>query len=187
VRGESAVSTGLLLAPQGVGTTIAMWLSGRLVERYGGGRVALAGGTISVIATVPFVIVGGHTSMFALCAAMIFRGFGMGMTMMPSMTSAYRVLRPDQINDASPQLNVLQRVGGSLGVALVTVVLESHLIRAGASTSAQAASFGATYAWVLGLTAVATLPALLLMRLEHQALASGRVTELPEQPVIEAA
>ena len=57
-----------------------------------------------------------------ISAAMIVRGFGIGMSMMPSMTAAYAVLRPDQINDATPQLTVLQRVGGSIGTAILTVV-----------------------------------------------------------------
>jgi hypothetical protein len=105
------------------------------------------------------------------------------------MTSAYRVLRQDQINDATPQLNVLQRVGGSIGVALVAVVLQSHLLHAGlhASASARASSFGATYIWILAVTAVATLPTLLLIRMERLAATAGRVAERAGQPVIEAA
>ena len=47
--------------------------------------------------------------------------------MMPSMTAAYAVLRPDQINDATPQMNVLQRVGGSIGTAVLAVVLQSGI------------------------------------------------------------
>ena len=40
VRGEDAVTTGLLLIPQGIGAAIAMPLAGRLTDRIGGGRVA---------------------------------------------------------------------------------------------------------------------------------------------------
>ena len=44
VRGEDAVTTGLLLAPQGIGAAIAMGLSGRVTERLGGGLTSLIGG-----------------------------------------------------------------------------------------------------------------------------------------------
>src|SRR4051812_21105392 len=39
VRGESPLSTGLLLAPQGVGAMIAMPIAGRLTDRTGVGRI----------------------------------------------------------------------------------------------------------------------------------------------------
>ena len=43
---------------------------------------------------------------------------------MPAMSAAYAVLRPEQIADATPQLTVVQRVGGSIGTAVLAVVLE---------------------------------------------------------------
>jgi EmrB/QacA subfamily drug resistance transporter len=62
VRGEDAVTTGLLLMPQGIGAAIAMRLSARATERFGGGMTALGGGILTVVATVPFVLIGGGTS-----------------------------------------------------------------------------------------------------------------------------
>jgi hypothetical protein len=98
---------------------------------------------------------------------MVGRGFGIGLTMMPAMTAAYARLRPQDIAHATPQLNVLQRVGGSIGTALLTVVLQ-HGLTNGAHTAAGAAdAFGQTYLWVLALTAVAVAPALVLARAER--------------------
>ena len=127
VRGEDAIHTGLLLAPQGIGAALAMALSGRVTERLGGGLTSLIGGVVTIVATIPFVLIEADTSFVLISAAMIVRGFGIGMSMMPSMTAAYAVLRPEQINDATPQLNVLQRVGGSIGTAILTVVLQSGI------------------------------------------------------------
>ena len=82
---------------------------------------------------------------------MIVRGFGIGMSMMPAMTAAYAVLRPDQVNNATPQLNVLQRVGGSIGTAILAVVAPERHQRAGRPTPAGVAgAFGDTYWWVIG-------------------------------------
>src|SRR3954469_607445 len=130
VRGESAVATGLLLMPQGIGAAIAMRMSARATERWGGGLTALGGGIITVVATVPFVLIGGGTSYWIIGAAMVLRGFGVGVSMRPSMPAAFAVLRPEQISHASPQLNVLQRVGGSMGTAILSVVLGHHLASA---------------------------------------------------------
>jgi EmrB/QacA subfamily drug resistance transporter len=187
VRGEDALTTGLLLGPQGIGSAIAMWTSGRATDRFGGGVTALAGGAISVASTIPFVLIGGHTSFVALSGAMVLRGFGIGLSVMPAMTSAFRVLRPNQINDASPQLNVLQRVGGSIGTAIVTVVLQSHLEHAGTSIAAQGAAFGTTFWWVLVVTIVATLPTLLLIQQERRVRSAETALDGSTEAVIEAA
>jgi EmrB/QacA subfamily drug resistance transporter len=166
VRGEDAVTTGLLLIPQGVGAAIAMPLAGSLSDRLGGGRVALAGLAVTLVTTIPFVALGATTSYALIGAAMIGRGFGIGLTMMPAMTAAYGRLEPADIAHATPQLNVLQRVGGSIGTALLTVVLQ-HGLTGAHTPDAAATAFGHTYLWVLLLTAVAAIPAYVLARAER--------------------
>jgi EmrB/QacA subfamily drug resistance transporter len=180
VRGEDAVTTGLLLIPQGLGAAIAMPLAGRFTDKVGGGRVALVGLGVTLLTTIPFVGLQADTSYAVLSAAMIGRGLGIGLTMMPAMTAAFAKLRPEDIAHATPQLNVLQRVGGAIGTALLTVVLQHGLT--GAHTQAAAASaFGHTYVWVLLLSAVAAIPAFILARAEsterEQALPAGVVAE----------
>jgi EmrB/QacA subfamily drug resistance transporter len=169
VRGENAVDTGLLLIPQGLGAAVAMALSGRATERWGGGITAALGTAITLVATIPFVLLGANTSFVLIAAAMIVRGFGIGMSIMPAMTAAYAVLRPDQVTHATPQLTTLQRVGGSMGTAILTVILQTHLESAGASQAAQAQAFGTTFVWVMGISAAALLPTLLLARIERRA------------------
>jgi EmrB/QacA subfamily drug resistance transporter len=185
VRHEDAVHTGLLLAPQGIGAAIAMFLSGRVTERLGGGLTSLIGGTITILATIPFVLIEANTSFVLISAAMIVRGFGIGMSMMPSMTAAYAVLRPDQINDATPQLNVLQRVGGSIGTAILTVVLQSGISGLAAPSPAGiAGAFGDTYYWVLAISLVALAPTIVLTIVERRAKANAEA--LPADVALEA-
>jgi EmrB/QacA subfamily drug resistance transporter len=169
VRGEDAVTTGLLLIPQGLGAAVAMGLSGRVTEQWGAGMTAVVGAVITLAATVPFVMLGADTSFVLIAVAMIFRGFGIGMSIMPAMTAAYGVLTPDQVSHATPQLTTLQRVGGSIGTAVLTVVLQSHLETAGTSQAAMADAFGSTFVWVMGITAVALLPTLFLAYIERAA------------------
>ena len=42
-RGETALTAGLLMAPQGLGAAMVMPIAGRLTDRLGGGRIALVG------------------------------------------------------------------------------------------------------------------------------------------------
>jgi EmrB/QacA subfamily drug resistance transporter len=193
VRGEDAVMTGLLIAPQGIGAGVAMFLSGRATDRWGGGITAFIGGVITVVATLPFVLIQADTSYYVISAAMIVRGFGIGMSMMPAMTAAFAVLRRDQVNDATPQLTTLQRVGGSVGTAILSVVLQQHITSAGAhpTAGAVASAFGTTYWWVLGVTAVALVPTVVLAMVERRARreapASAQIHELPAEAALEAA
>jgi EmrB/QacA subfamily drug resistance transporter len=175
VRGEDAVTTGLLLIPQGVGAAIAMPLAGRLSDRVGGGRVALGGLLFTIVATIPFTLLGATTPYTTIGAAMIVRGLGIGLTMMPAMTAAFATLKPSDVAHATPQLTVLQRVGGSIGTALLTVILQ-HSIQTGAHTpEALAGAFGSTYGWVLALSVLTLIPALVLARTERPAKAAATI------------
>ena len=130
----------------------------------GAGPTALAGGLLSVASTVPFVFLGARTSYALLCLVLVTRGAGIGLSLMPAMTAAYGVLPAGKIADATPQLNILQRTGGSIGTAVFTVILTRQLAHS-ASPAAAANAFGTTFAWVLAITAVAAAPTRRLGRL----------------------
>jgi EmrB/QacA subfamily drug resistance transporter len=179
VRGQDAVHTGLLLMPQGVGAAFAMALSGRVTERVGGGVTAMFGVIVTAIATLPFVFIGAETSYWLIGTAMIFRGFGIGMSMMPSMTAAFSVLRRDQVAHASPQLTVLQRVGGSIGTAIFTVVLQRGIDASGNTPAGVADAFGNTYWWVMAVAVAALVPVIILAHVERRAKAAPAPEPVP--------
>jgi EmrB/QacA subfamily drug resistance transporter len=187
-RGEDAIRTGLFLIPQGIGASIGMNRSALATSRLGAGLTSLCGGIILAVATVPFLLVSAKTPYLFIGTAMIVRGFGVGLAMMPAMTAAFSSLRHEQINDASPQLNVIQRVGGSLGTAVIAVVLQDKLthLATPTSASAKAAVFAQTYWWVLGLTLVSLIPASVLWRVERRSRLEGTEQDVPEEYAIEA-
>jgi EmrB/QacA subfamily drug resistance transporter len=168
IRHESVVDTGLLTAPQGLGMALVMPLAGRLTDRLGGGPLALFGVIVTTLATIPFGLVGAHTSIAGLSVAMLIRGAGIGFAFMPAMAAAFASLERSELSDATPQLNVLQRVGGSIGTAALAVVLQRAL--SGVHTVAgQAAAYGTAF-WVsAGLTALAIIPCVILLRAERAA------------------
>jgi hypothetical protein len=144
-----------------------------------------------VVATIPFTLIGVATPFTVIGVAMVVRGIGIGLSIMPSMTAAFSVLRREQITDASPTLTVLMRVGGSLGTAIIAVVLQGHLAHAHTPV-AEAASFAHTYWWVMAVSLIALVPTLLLVRVERRARAAARsagapVLEPAGAPVLEPA
>ena len=160
-RDLSPLQAGLLVAPQGAGAAIALHFSGRLTDRIGGGLVVLSGLGVLALGTLPFTQVGTGTPYWTLVVALAVRGAGLGFTMMPAMASAYALLQRHQVPRATPMLNVLQRVGGSVGVAVLAVVLERQLRGAHGPTEV-ATAFANTYWWSLVLVLVAVIPATLL-------------------------
>jgi EmrB/QacA subfamily drug resistance transporter len=168
IRGESVVDTGLLTAPMGLGMAFVLPLVGKLTDRFGGGPLALIGVLVTTLATVPFGLIGAHTSIVWLSIAMFVRGMGVGFAFMPAMTAAFAALEPRELADATPQLNVLQRVGGSIGTAVLAVVLQRAL-QGTHTLSAAAGAYGTAFWWSLGLTAAAIIPCLVLLRAERRA------------------
>jgi EmrB/QacA subfamily drug resistance transporter len=187
IRHETVLDTGLLTAPQGLGMALVMPLAGKLTDRYGGGPFALFGVVLTTIATIPFGLIGAHTSIAGLSVAMFIRGMGIGFAFMPAMAAAFAALRRSELSDATPQMNVLQRVGGSIGTAVLAVVLQRAL--AGTHTPAGAASAYGTAFWAsAALTALAIVPCVILVRAERAARVAGAEAERPPtETALEAA
>jgi MFS family permease len=146
-----------------------MPLAGRLTDRLGGGRVAVGGLAVMIAGTLPPAAISDTTSYLVLGAVLLVRGIGIGSSMMPTMVAAYAVLRPRDVPDATPQHNVLQRVGGSIGTAILATVLHGRLGSAAhAGTHVLAGAFASTYWWAIAVTTVAVAPAFVLLRIERR-------------------
>jgi EmrB/QacA subfamily drug resistance transporter len=168
IRHQDPVLTGLLVAPTGAGAALAMLVSARLTDRFGSGLTALAGGLIAAAATVPFMLIGSSTPYVWLSLSMVARGIGVGLCLVPAMTAAYRAVPPERISDGTVQLNVLNRLGGSVATAVFTVVLQHGL---NARVLSVSGSFGTAFRWALGAAVLGSVPAVVLARVESRARA----------------
>jgi EmrB/QacA subfamily drug resistance transporter len=174
-RGLSPAEAGLMLAPQGLGAAITIPLAGRLTDRIGPGRVVLAGLGLMVLGTLPLAWAGASTSYPLLAGALVVRGMGLGAATMPAQSAAFATLGRDTgAAHGTSAINAIQRMGGALGVALMSVVLE-HNLRTGGPV---APAFGHTFAWPVALTLLAFVPAVFLPRRPaaakpRQGIASG--------------
>jgi EmrB/QacA subfamily drug resistance transporter len=188
VRGESVLATGLLVAPQGLGAALALPISGRLTDRFGGGPVALFGVVVTTLTTIPFGLIGAHTSIVSLSLWTFLRGIGIGFAFMPAIAAAFAALKPNELSDATPQMNVLQRLGGSIGTAVLAVVLQRAIISAHhpLTPAGIAGAYSTAFWWSLGIIALAIIPSIVLLRAERQARTSrpGPLAEAPApQPI----
>jgi EmrB/QacA subfamily drug resistance transporter len=127
VRGEDALSAGLILAPQGLGAMVTMPIAGMLSDRIGPGKIVLAGITTITIGMAAFTQVTDSTPYPFLLGALFVMGLGMGGTMMPIMAAALATLTDHNIARGSTLMNITQQVAASMGTALFSVLLTNNV------------------------------------------------------------
>ncbi|MGH4024664.1 MAG: MDR family MFS transporter [Pseudonocardiaceae bacterium] len=181
VHGQTALHTGLLLAPQSVGTLLALPVVGRLTDRIGARPVVLVGIAITVVSALAYTQVGADTNEWLLASALLFWGVGVAASTVPVMAAAYAGLQPALIPRATSAITTIQTVGACFGAAVLAVVLQDRI--ADPESPTLAAAFAVTFWWVLALSALALIPALFLPRREVPAVTAGRV----RQPVLRPA
>lgn len=123
VKGHGALAAGLLVAPLGVGAAVAAPLAGRVSDRIGSRNLALAGGLVATLSAVFFTTVGTGTGDVAIVLAGLALGAGLGFVGPPAMGAVYRTLPGPLVPQGSSVLYMLNQLGGSIGVAVVALLL----------------------------------------------------------------
>jgi len=76
-------------------------------------------------------------------------------------------MRPDQLSDATPQINVLMRLGGAIGTAILAVVLQRAEVGTARTPVELAGAFQAAYWAALGIALLSLIPCVMLLRAER--------------------
>lgn len=131
VMHQTPLRSGLLLIPQGIGAMVTMPWAGVFMDKRGPGKAVLFG--ISLITAgmmfVTFAIARQAGYLPAMLAGLVIIGMGMGCTMMPLSGAAVQALGPHDIARGSTLISVNHQVGGSIGTALMSMVLTSQFNR----------------------------------------------------------
>ncbi|GAA1956497.1 DHA2 family efflux MFS transporter permease subunit [Amycolatopsis minnesotensis] len=155
VHHADSFQVGLLLVPQALGAAAGAFVAGMHADRRGYRVVVVSGMLLALVGTVPFALTG--IPGWLLSAALFVRGAGLGAVMGPTMGAAYASVEAHQTARAAGAVNVLNRIGGSLGTAILMLVL------LGQGTGTEAA-YGTTFWWAIALSSVAVVPALFFPR-----------------------
>jgi DHA2 family multidrug resistance protein len=124
LMGYTATLAGMVLAPGGIATLVAMPLAGRLVTRMNP-KLLLAAG-LGICGYAAFLM--SQFDLYADFATLLWPrmvlGIGMGCLFIPLTTLTLSTIKKEAMGNATGIYNLLRNLGGSFGVAFVTTMLE---------------------------------------------------------------
>jgi len=135
VHGYNALQTGLLLLPQAVTAAFAMPLGGMLTDRIGPRPVVVGGMILLAVGSVLLAQIQVDSPISLVVGALLLRGFAMGFSMMPTMSAALARVPRQYTSRASSITNSLQRIGSSVGIAVLVTILVAQFAGAASSTA----------------------------------------------------
>ncbi len=177
-RGDAAWKAGLMMAPQGIGAALVMRLAGSISDRRGPRYVAAFGMAMLALGTFFYTGVSNSTGYVVLALALFVRGIGLGFGMMPVIAASYRNLTHASVPKATSAINIIRQIGGSLGVAIFAVVLQTQITQRFGASGAKlqaglirptlsdlqgiAHAFAHSFWWSFGTCVLGIIPALFL-------------------------
>jgi len=166
-------------------------LSPRLVSRFDP-KILMVVGMLPVVAGMTWLsrISVGTDYLSGVLGPMLLLGAGMGVVFVPLTMASLHGVHPEDSGAASSMVNVMQQVGGSLGLAILVTAYSTafrdataHPL-AGASRLAQA-HFAVVHGMASAFTLAAVLDVLALAVIVTVMRGRGRVPAVAEEPELE--
>lgn len=123
IFGYPTITTGLVMAPRGVGTMISMLLVGRLVRLVDPRYLVVTGLVLTAYSL--YVMTGFSPQMdsYLIIESGIVQGLGLGLVFVPLSTVAFATLDARYRTDATALFSLVRNIGSSIGISIVSVLL----------------------------------------------------------------
>lgn len=145
IKGLDEIESGLILLPGSLIIGAFMPIAGRLGERVGPRYLALLGLGALTLFMYMYRDINADTSNWNIILPTIIRGFGISFLMAPLMATMLNSVPKHKAGMASSMMNIVQQVGGSLGIAILATVLSNrshhHLASVGGAIDVSSLSF----------------------------------------------
>jgi DHA2 family multidrug resistance protein len=128
--GYPVVYTGMVMAPRGIGTMVAMLMVGRMLHYIDARAIMALGFTLTAIALYMMTGMTLDMSSRIIIVSGVIQGLGIGFTFVPLSAVAFATLAPDLRNDGTPIFSLLRNIGSSVGISIVQAMLTSGTARA---------------------------------------------------------
>jgi len=122
--GYTAERAGFALMPGGFAILICMPLVGFLLSRYDARRLLLFGLAMLSFSLFHMTTFDTFIDFRTVATARVFQAMGLAFLFVPINTAAYAFLPKGKNNEASGLINLARNVGGSVGISIVTTMLD---------------------------------------------------------------
>lgn len=122
------MEAGAHMVPQGIAAMLTMRLAGPIVDRRGPGKIVVTGIVLITtgLAVFTFGVIRQAPYQPTLLIALIISGLGLGCTFMPLSVASMQALAPQQIARGTTLMSVSQQMGGSIGTAMMSMMLTNR-------------------------------------------------------------
>ena len=123
LAGFPVITTGLVLAPRGIGTVFAMTIVGRLVGKVDPRFLILFGLSCTALSLWQMTGFTAAVDRSTILQTGLLQGFGLGFIFVPLSTITFATLAPHLRTEAASLFSLMRNVGSSVGISVVTAVL----------------------------------------------------------------
>lgn len=127
ILGYPVITTGMVMAPRGVGTMISMLIVGRLVRKVDPRALVLMGLTLTAISLYEMTGFTPQMDSWPIIRSGVVQGLGLGLVFVPLSTIAFATLEPRFRADATSLFSLVRNIGSSIGISLVTAALTRNV------------------------------------------------------------
>lgn len=124
--GFNASHTGLLMAPRGIASMIAMVSVGRLMDFIEPKRLFMFGMLLFCLGTLPMTQYSLEVDSFWLVVPGFIQGLGLGLLLVPLSTLAYSSVSPKLVAEATGVFSLMRTLGQAMGVSIATMLLSQR-------------------------------------------------------------
>ena len=124
--GYSVFQSGLVTAPRGLGTLIAMLVVGRIVGRLDVRLIIGTGLALTALAMWQMTRFSLQMDMSPVVWSGLIQGFGTGIVYVPMATLAFVTLPAGMRNEGTAMFNLVRNVGSSIGISAVQALFTSN-------------------------------------------------------------
>jgi DHA2 family multidrug resistance protein len=123
LMGYPVITAGLVLAPRGVGTMIAMVIVGRVINKVDPRALIVFGLLLTSFALYEMSGFTPDVSQSTLIRTGIVQGFGLGFIFVPLSTITFATLTPEFRTQGTALFSLVRNIGSSIGISLVIFLL----------------------------------------------------------------
>jgi DHA2 family multidrug resistance protein len=117
------MTTGLVTAPRGIGTMIAMFVVGRMINRVDNRLIILTGFLLTIASLWQMTGFSLQMGMGPVILSGLLQGFGLGCTFVPLNTMALSNLPRHILTQGTAMRSLMRNLGGSIGISVLEALL----------------------------------------------------------------